>query len=35
MKQYRLNIDGRELLALPGQTILEAARDNGISIPTL
>ena len=35
MKQYRLNIDGRELLALSGQTILEAARDNGISIPTL
>ncbi len=35
MRQYRLNIDGREVLGLPGQTILETARENGISIPTL
>ena len=35
MKQYRLNIDGREVLGLPGQTILEVARENDISIPTL
>ncbi len=35
MKQYRLNIDGREVLGLPGQTILEVARENGIFIPTL
>lgn len=35
MKQYRLNIDGREVLGLPGQTILEVARENDIFIPTL
>ena len=35
MKQYRLNIDGKEVLGVPGQTILEVARENDISIPTL
>ncbi|MDR2531121.1 MAG: FAD-dependent oxidoreductase [Oscillospiraceae bacterium] len=35
MTQYRINIDGRECLALPGQTILEACRANGAEIPTL
>jgi len=30
-----LNIDGRELKAEKGQTILEVARENGIDIPTL
>ena len=35
MKEYRLNIDGREVTGLPGQTILEVARENGIFIPTL
>ncbi|MDR0853791.1 MAG: FAD-dependent oxidoreductase [Clostridiales Family XIII bacterium] len=35
MKKFRINIDGRELLALPGQTILEVARENDIFIPTL
>ena len=35
MKEYRINIDGREVTALPGQTILQVARDNDIFIPTL
>ncbi|MDR0861740.1 MAG: FAD-dependent oxidoreductase [Oscillospiraceae bacterium] len=35
MKIYTMNIDGREVTALPGQTILEVARENGIDIPTL
>ncbi len=26
VKQYRINIDGKEITALPGQTILEAAK---------
>jgi len=30
-----LSIDGREVKATPGQTILEVARENGIYIPTL
>src|SRR4030042_858590 len=30
-----LNIDGRELKAEKGQTILQVARENGIDIPTL
>ncbi|WP_243109381.1 molybdopterin-dependent oxidoreductase [Anaerophilus nitritogenes] len=30
-----LNIDGKEVIAYPNQTILEVARENGISIPTL
>ena len=30
-----LNIDGRELRAEKGQTILQVARENGIDIPTL
>lgn len=35
MKKLRLNIDGREVVALPGQTILEVARENDVDIPTL
>ena len=31
----RFTIDGRECQAKPGQTIYEAAKDNGIYIPTL
>ncbi len=34
VKQYRLNIDGKEVTALPGQTILQVARENDIYIPT-
>lgn len=35
MNKYRLNIDGKEVLGFPGQTILEVARENDIFIPTL
>ena len=35
MKKLRLNIDGKEVFGLPGQTILEVARENDIFIPTL
>jgi len=35
MKPVNLIIDGRSVSAAPGQTILEAARENGIRIPTL
>ncbi|MDR2501748.1 MAG: (2Fe-2S)-binding protein, partial [Oscillospiraceae bacterium] len=35
MRNLTLNIDGIEVSALPGQTILEAARSAGIEIPTL
>ena len=35
MKKYRLNIDGREVTGVAGQTILEVARENDIFIPTL
>jgi formate dehydrogenase alpha subunit len=31
----KLTIDGQELIARPGQTILEVAKENGINIPTL
>lgn len=34
MKEYRLNIDGKEVKGLPGQTILEVAKANDIYIPT-
>ena len=34
MKKYRLNIDGKEVTGLPGQTILEVALENDIFIPT-
>ncbi len=34
VKQYRINIDGKEVTALPGQTILQVARENDIFIPT-
>jgi NADH dehydrogenase/NADH:ubiquinone oxidoreductase subunit G len=35
MSEILLEIDGREVQAKQGMTILEAARDAGISIPTL
>ena len=35
MKEYRINIDGKELIGLPGQTVLEVALENDIFIPTL
>lgn len=35
MNQFNVNINGRECLASPGQTILEVALDNHIDIPTL
>lgn len=35
MKQYKMNIDGKEVTGYPGQTILEVARENAIDIPTL
>ena len=35
MNKFRLNIDGKEVLGVPGQTILEVARENDINIPTL
>lgn len=35
MKQFRLSIDGKEVVGLPGQTILEVAKENDIFIPTL
>lgn len=35
MDKYRLNINGKEVTGLPGQTILEVARENDIFIPTL
>ncbi|MDR3295974.1 MAG: FAD-dependent oxidoreductase [Clostridiales Family XIII bacterium] len=35
MKKFRLNIDGKEVAGLPGQTILEVARENDIDIPSL
>jgi [NiFe] hydrogenase diaphorase moiety small subunit len=33
--KIKFTIDGRECAAVPGQTIVEAARDNGVYIPTL
>ena len=35
MKKISININGKELEGFAGQTILEAARDNNIFIPTL
>ena len=35
MKKFRLNINGKEVLGIPGQTILEVAQENDIFIPTL
>ncbi len=35
MKKLRLNINGKEVFGVRGQTILEVAQENGISIPTL
>ena len=35
MSQILLQIDGKEVSAKEGMTLLEAARNAGISIPTL
>ena len=35
MNKLRLNINGKEVLGVAGQTILEVARENDIFIPTL
>ena len=35
MEEISLNINGREVKAKPGMTVLEAARENGIYIPAL
>ena len=35
MEKFKLNINGKEVTGLPGQTILEVARENDIFIPTL
>ncbi len=35
MKEFRMNIDGKEVIGLPGQTILDVARANDVDIPTL
>jgi formate dehydrogenase major subunit len=35
MKKFRLNIDGKEVFGLPGQTILDVAKEHDIYIPTL
>jgi predicted molibdopterin-dependent oxidoreductase YjgC len=35
MSGIRLNIDGREVVAKEGMTVLEAARSAGVPIPTL
>ncbi|MDD2189346.1 MAG: FAD-dependent oxidoreductase [Eubacteriales bacterium] len=35
MKKFRLNIDGKEVFGIPGQTILDIAKENDIYIPTL
>ena len=35
MSDLRMQIDGREVCATEGMTVLEAARDAGMSIPTL
>lgn len=34
-ENIKFKIDGKEILAKQGQTVLEAARDNGVYIPTL
>lgn len=35
MQEIRININGRELVAVPGQNILQVALENGIDIPHL
>jgi NADH dehydrogenase/NADH:ubiquinone oxidoreductase subunit G len=35
MSMVKLTIDGKEVLAKEGTTILQTARDQGIRIPTL
>lgn len=35
MQEIRININGRELVAVPGQNILQVAMENGIDIPHL
>jgi len=34
-EEIKFKIDGKEIIAKKGQTIVEAARDNGVYIPTL
>jgi len=34
-KKISITMDGKEIAAKPGQTILECATENGIFIPTL
>ncbi len=33
MNKFRMNIDGKEVFGLPGQTILEVAREMTFSFP--
>ena len=35
MEKFLLNINGKEVKGVAGQTILEVARENDIFIPTL
>lgn len=35
MSEIRLNIDEREVVGFDGQTVLDIARENGVTIPTL
>lgn len=35
MKQVHVTIDGKQATTRPGQTVLQAAREQGIAIPTL
>ena len=34
-EKFTIHIDGKDVQASPGQTILEVARENGFFIPTL
>lgn len=34
-EEIKFKIDGKEIIAKPGQTIVEAAKENGVYIPTL
>ena len=35
MNKYRLNIDGKEVYGLPGQTILDVCKETDIFIPMM
>ncbi|MCD6101827.1 MAG: (2Fe-2S)-binding protein, partial [Candidatus Cloacimonetes bacterium] len=35
MANVKIKLNGNEVIAQEGQTILEVARENGIEIPTL